>query len=696
MTNNTTAGRIPNVNQNEIFKSVLSILTFLVGFFVLISSVIVLSGLLFFWGINLIFKKYLLFTIPLGISFTVVALMQMVFIANFLFSAKKRTTQDLKEIDEFTQPGLFRFIVAAAYEAKVRLPKKIFLSSDANAYVFYDLSIWHLFFPPKKNLCIGIGLINVLNQAELRCILAHEFGHFKQNSIKIESFVNRTNQIIHNLLFEQVKLEKTRSFLPKTYPNFVYYVQYGNFLISLIEDVLRWLFIKINTHHFSLKRTLEFDADRFSSKVFGSERMIKALTMLKYGAFALDEVLRFYCSKSEIQTADLYSQQFYLFNNLILQHTLPADVTRFDYTPNFNCNNPFSEIKFHDPFASHPPILDRIAYLQELNFPNRKPGDLLARDLLSDKNKIFEYFSEEIFKEIGFDNKPKILSQVEFEKEYYEIEKSMSFGEPFGKFYTYYSPDFSQIDTNYSSVFEINMDTLFSAENQKKSLEYNVLKEDLAVVRKISKGEISADFFEFKGLSYYKNQTLEIENEIVKGITALENEFKIVDKNALKYFENEAKKQYKLNELETLLKRYQMAFLQFHENQNLLQEMYKGSDFINLNAPPDIILIKLKAFKKLEETFKSAIKKSIDTMEKDDILSPGNLQIFEKYLNKDLSYFSGINYNEKDIRVLFQIFTEFENLSMLKFHFHKKQLLQFFSALYIFNTSNLVSGQVLK
>ena len=46
-----------------------------------------------------------------------------------------------------------------------------------NAAVFYDLSIFNLFFPSKKNLEIGLGLVNVLNLGEFKAILAHEFGH---------------------------------------------------------------------------------------------------------------------------------------------------------------------------------------------------------------------------------------------------------------------------------------------------------------------------------------------------------------------------------------------------------------------------------------------------------------------------------------------------------------------------------------
>ena len=46
-----------------------------------------------------------------------------------------------------------------------------------------------MFLPVKKNLTMGLGLINSTTVSELKSILAHEFGHFS----KYESW-NYTNQ----------------------------------------------------------------------------------------------------------------------------------------------------------------------------------------------------------------------------------------------------------------------------------------------------------------------------------------------------------------------------------------------------------------------------------------------------------------------------------------------------------------------
>jgi hypothetical protein len=47
----------------------------------------------------------------------------------------------------------------------------------------------------KKNLTIGIGLINSTSVGELKTILAHEFGHFSQRSMKWEAMSTRLKKL---------------------------------------------------------------------------------------------------------------------------------------------------------------------------------------------------------------------------------------------------------------------------------------------------------------------------------------------------------------------------------------------------------------------------------------------------------------------------------------------------------------------
>ena len=59
------------------------------------------------------------------------------------------------------------------------------------------------FFPIKKNLEIGLGLSDGTSVEEVKSIIAHEFGHFSQNSMKVGSTVYVTNTVLHDLIYAE-------------------------------------------------------------------------------------------------------------------------------------------------------------------------------------------------------------------------------------------------------------------------------------------------------------------------------------------------------------------------------------------------------------------------------------------------------------------------------------------------------------
>ena len=112
------------------------------------------------------------------------------------------------EIKREKEPELFALIDDVVNEVQTQHPKKVFLSSDVNAFVNYNSSFWSMFFPVKKNLTIGLGLINTTTVSELKAILAHEFGHFSQKTMKVGSFVNQANKIIYDMLYNNKSIDK--------------------------------------------------------------------------------------------------------------------------------------------------------------------------------------------------------------------------------------------------------------------------------------------------------------------------------------------------------------------------------------------------------------------------------------------------------------------------------------------------------
>ena len=126
------------------------------------------------------------------------------FLAVFMWKAlvfvKHRHAIDDIEVTAQDQPRLFAFINRLADEAGAPRAHRVFLSPRVNAAVFYDLSVLNLLFPSRKNLEIGLGLVNAVSLGELKAVLAHEFGHFGQRSMAVGRWVYIAQQIAGHII----------------------------------------------------------------------------------------------------------------------------------------------------------------------------------------------------------------------------------------------------------------------------------------------------------------------------------------------------------------------------------------------------------------------------------------------------------------------------------------------------------------
>src|SRR5947209_1111991 len=117
------------------------------------------------------------------------------FLLKGFFKTNPRDQSSQVEIRELDQPLLFAFIRRLCSETQAPMPYRVFLNAQVNAAVFYNNSVLSLFWPTHKNLLIGLGLVNVLNLSEFKAVLAHEFGHFSQSSMKLGSYVYMANHV---------------------------------------------------------------------------------------------------------------------------------------------------------------------------------------------------------------------------------------------------------------------------------------------------------------------------------------------------------------------------------------------------------------------------------------------------------------------------------------------------------------------
>lgn len=203
------------------------------------------------------------------------------FMIKSLFISNKTDHSQQKEITPKDEPKLFKFLNDLADKTGAPRPNKVYLSNMVNASVFYDLKLWNLLFPSRKNLEIGIGLINVLNIGEFRAVLAHEFGHFAQRSMLLGRWVYVAHQIAAHIVAKRDRLDAFLSGLSRSDIRIAWIGWILSIIIWSIRSIVDMCFRVVVAAHSALSREMEFQADLVAVSVTGSDALIHALHKLR-------------------------------------------------------------------------------------------------------------------------------------------------------------------------------------------------------------------------------------------------------------------------------------------------------------------------------------------------------------------------------------------------------------------------------
>jgi len=228
-----------------------------------------------------------------GIAFGCGAFFLAFFMIKGVFFIKRGETGTAIEVTASEQPRLFDFLNRLADAAGAPRPHRVYLTPRVNASVFYDLSLLNLVFPSKKNLEIGLGLVNALDFAELRAVLAHEFGHFAQRAMAIGRWVYVVQQIAGHLVVRRDKLDKAL----RTLSHLDVRIAWIGWILSLVIWSIRALvdsaFTIVVLMQRALSREMEFQADLVAVSLAGSDAPVHALHRLQAADDSWDRAVRF-------------------------------------------------------------------------------------------------------------------------------------------------------------------------------------------------------------------------------------------------------------------------------------------------------------------------------------------------------------------------------------------------------------------
>jgi Zn-dependent protease with chaperone function len=183
---------------------------------------------------------------------------------------------------EEDHPELFAFVRRVYQDAGAPAPRRVVVSPDANAALLCETSLLNLVLPPKKDLVIGLGLVNVLNLVEFKAVLAHEFGHFSQKSVGLGNYLYVANQVMHDVIYGRDALDR----LVDRWADLDVWVAFPALglkaALAGVRRLLGALYHGLNLLHLSLSRQMEFNADNVAASLTGSDALIRGLARLEF------------------------------------------------------------------------------------------------------------------------------------------------------------------------------------------------------------------------------------------------------------------------------------------------------------------------------------------------------------------------------------------------------------------------------
>jgi len=617
------------------------------------------------------------FTVMIGIGLASLGVLISYFLIKFLFKKHITDRSDLTEITRNNEPKLFQMIDEIVKEAGTDFPKKVYLAYDVNASVFYDSSFWSMFLPIKKNLIIGVGLVNACTKQELKAILAHEFGHFSQRSMKVGSYVYNVNQIIFNLVNEDESYRNTVQGWANASGYFALFAELAIKITQAIQWILRKMYSFINIRHMALSREMEFHADEVAANIAGSIALEESLLRLDLAGNSYSSVIDFYNSKiEESQTSkNIYKEQNFVMNYLAkeseleLKYNLP--VVKISEAGLFNK----SKLVIENQWASHPSTEDRVAKLRQLNIIKDSDNDS-ARTLFKNIDSTEEKLTSKIFSNVQYEKLKTEIDLDTFQIEFEENYNKDTFDKIFNNYYDHKNPNQFDLHSDVPSQEVFNFDELFSKDKVESVYTLIALENDRNTISSIADKSFDIKSFDYDGRKFKAKEAKNLIPKLDEQVKNLQEGITQNDINIYHYFLNLAKNKNQEFELRQSFSSFYNYDKNYEEKFGLFAELSKDLDFVSTTTPFERITKNFAKLKPLETKLKQELSEIIDNPLLKEEINEQNRKDLEYYINNDLIYFNKNEYLNTNLQQLFFAVNSYHFYIGRQFFLLKKELLQ--------------------
>jgi Zn-dependent protease with chaperone function len=627
--------------KQEATKVVAAIVFFIVTYVLLVSAGLALAVLCAIGGFALMVFKPMFFTLMLGAGLIGLGALVFYFLIKFLFKQHRVDRSGLIELKESEHPRLFAFIRKLAAETQTTFPKKIYLSPEVNASVFYDSSFWSMFLPIRKNLLIGLGLVNTVNVSEFKAIIAHEFGHFSQRSMKLGSYVYNMNHIIFNMLFDNEGYERVIAAWAGFSSYFELFASLTVRIVKGIQWILERVYTIMNRPYMSLSRQMEFHADSVAASVSGGNHLITSLRRLEVADTTFNNVLSFYHENSRrgLKPENVFSQHkelmklFAEVHDLPLEHGLPQ-VSASSFSK-FNK----ARVIIKDQWASHPSTDDREAHLRSLRLETPAQHD--SAWLLFDRHEELQrQVTEKIFSKVAYQTPVQLVDDSSFREQYREKFKEYELPFVYKGFFD--SRLVSKTDLrDLEKRIDVSNETLDSIlTEQVLALPHfrNGILADMEVVTEIVRGHLKVPNFEFNGKKFSGSDASAVHGDLERELGLTNKQIAEADEKLIAWFLSRASAEQR----EDLRRRYSELFLLSEQAekdmdtlgvvQTRLMPLYQVMTF-------EQIEIAISVLKSSEGSYRERLAELLKEKSFTDLINDEERKRVDEYLSKDWQYF---------------------------------------------------------
>ncbi len=545
--------------KKQAIKVTAAIALFFLVYVALVIAVFALAFVAVFYGIVLVISFPRWITLLLGAGMIATGVSLVFFLVKFIGSVVRDRDTGRWQLSEADHPVLFGFLRKVATETQTPFPKKVFISPEVNAAVFYDSSFLSMFLPVKKNLVLGLGLLNAVNLSECKAIIAHEFGHFSQRSMKAGSYTYNVNLIIYNMLYENT-----------SYHNFLQ--RWGSLgllsvfavitvkISTFIQWILRGMYSLINKEYMALSREMEFHADAIAASVAGGNNLLTALARVKMADPCYQKVIQ---DANELvadnkRIDNIFHSQSYIYRLVAEQFRLPLNEGLPEVSYAFAAAAESSRINIKNQWASHPTLTEREQNVDALNV-NIEPVAASPWLLFDDPVQIQQMVTKRLYEPVQFERPPDLVNTEEYEQWINLRRESRRLPPEYKGFYDsrYVSLSKEELEQLESTTLK-TFDEIFTEENGNLQHLIENHRQDLQMVRAIQENQIDIKSFDFDGNKISARNSGVVVDQLEADLRQTEEKQAQLDKEAFLFFYNHA-------EDPALLQQRYLSFLETKE-----------------------------------------------------------------------------------------------------------------------------------